>query len=77
MSHLTLCIAQHPAVQARFATSAANDPYIDHVIFEQLRVFPLFGVAHRITTEVCTTLSLTLPLLHIVFESRKTELRYA
>jgi hypothetical protein len=24
--------------------------YLDHVIAEQLRLFPLFGVAHRITS---------------------------
>jgi hypothetical protein len=49
MTHLLLLIAQHPDVQDRLARSP--DPeYLDRVITEALRVYPLFGISHRITS---------------------------
>jgi hypothetical protein len=50
MTHLLLAIAQHPEVQARLAANPQDDRYLDQVIAETLRVYPLFGIAHRITT---------------------------
>lgn len=50
MTHLILVIGQHPACQDRLR-EAEGDDYLDNVINESLRVFPLFGIAHRIVTE--------------------------
>eukprot|EP01116_Phalansterium_solitarium_P018492 TRINITY_DN490_c0_g1_i11.p1 TRINITY_DN490_c0_g1~~TRINITY_DN490_c0_g1_i11.p1 ORF type:complete len:503 (-),score=169.66 TRINITY_DN490_c0_g1_i11:381-1889(-) len=61
-AHLTLAIAQHPAVQKRLQTADESGEYLDMVIAEALRVWPLFGVAHRITSEdVVTPEGITLP----------------
>jgi len=49
MTHLLLLIAQHPEVQARLAPLAGEPSYLDRVISEALRLYPLFGIAHRIT----------------------------
>ena len=49
MAHLLLAMAEHAAVQDRLFR-ARDDAYLDRVINEALRVFPLFGVAHRITS---------------------------
>jgi hypothetical protein len=47
MAHLLLAIAQHPRVQDRVRREPG---YLDAVIDETMRVWPLFGIAHRITT---------------------------
>ncbi|WP_394825977.1 cytochrome P450 [Pendulispora albinea] len=51
MTHLLLAIAQHPNVQADLHARMHDDRAFDAVIAETLRVYPLFGIAHRITTD--------------------------
>jgi len=50
MAHLLLVLAQHPHTQARVAANPADDRLLDHVIAETQRLYPLFGIAHRITS---------------------------
>jgi hypothetical protein len=50
MAHLLMAIAQHLDVQARLASNLEDDRYLDHVIAETLRVYPLFGISHRIAS---------------------------
>ncbi|MEZ0110230.1 cytochrome P450 [Catenulispora sp. EB89] len=55
MAHLLLAIAARPELQQRLRKEAAaadpqNSALLDRVIDETLRVYPLFGVAHRITS---------------------------
>lgn len=49
-AHLLLAIAQNPEVQRRLAAGPDDETYADQVIDESLRRYPLFGIAHRITT---------------------------
>ena len=51
MAHLLLTLAQHPEVQEALANNERDAHYYDMVITETLRLFPLFGVAHRITSD--------------------------
>lgn len=46
MAHLLMVLAQHPSTQEELRHG--SDP--DHVINEALRLYPLFGIAHRITS---------------------------
>jgi hypothetical protein len=50
MAHLLLAIAEHPDVQARLVDNPEDTTYLDAVIDEALRTYPLFGIAHRILT---------------------------
>jgi hypothetical protein len=50
MAHLLMVLAQHPDVQARVAADPADDRLLDNVIAETQRLYPLFGIAHRITS---------------------------
>jgi hypothetical protein len=50
MAHLMLIIAQHPPVQRELLDHLEDDDLWDRVIDETLRVHPLFGIAHRITS---------------------------
>ncbi|MFL6125846.1 cytochrome P450 [Actinophytocola sp.] len=47
MAHLLLVLAQHPEAAAR---TTGGDRYFGHLLDETMRLYPLFGIAHRITT---------------------------
>jgi len=51
MTHLILAIAQHGDVQRNLIDDIDSDRHLDHIIAETLRKYPLFGIAHRITSE--------------------------
>jgi len=50
MAHLLLVIATHRELQDRLVSRMQDQELLDSVINETLRVYPLFGVAHRITS---------------------------
>lgn len=50
MVHVCMVIAQHEDVQKKLTANLQDDRYLDRVITETLRVYPLFGISHRITT---------------------------
>ncbi|MFC0112369.1 cytochrome P450 [Kibdelosporangium aridum] len=47
MAHLLMAIAQHTDIQRGLVTETVD---LDNVMDETLRLYPLFGIAHRITT---------------------------
>jgi hypothetical protein len=62
MTHLLLAIARHPDLQRRLAAAPEDDACLDRVIEESLRRYPLFGIAHRITSaEIVVDERTTLP----------------
>lgn len=50
-AHVLLALARHPGVQRRLSEHPDDDRYLARVIDETLRLYPLFGIAHRITTD--------------------------
>jgi cytochrome P450 len=50
MAHLLLALAARPDLQRRLREEPQDTGLIDRVIDETLRLYPLFGVAHRITS---------------------------
>ncbi|WP_405951186.1 cytochrome P450 [Streptomyces prunicolor] len=50
MAHLLLALAAHQPVQDRLLAGEEDPDFLDRVINETLQHFPLFGVAHRITS---------------------------
>jgi hypothetical protein len=50
LTHVLLAIAQHLEVQSKLAAAPADHDYLDRVISEVLRLHPLFGISHRITS---------------------------
>jgi hypothetical protein len=59
MAHLLMVLARHPGTQAR---ALCDDRYLDRVMEETFRLYPLFGIAHRITTgEITVGNGVTLP----------------
>ncbi|PGH51487.1 cytochrome P450 [Streptomyces sp. Ru87] len=49
-AHVLLALARHPEVQHRLASAPEDDRYLNRVLDETMRLYPLFGIAHRITT---------------------------
>ncbi|MBV2354920.1 cytochrome P450 [Streptomyces sp. J2-1] len=50
MAHLLLAVATHREVQDRLSAGETRPGFLDGVIDETLQHFPLFGVAHRVTS---------------------------
>ncbi|GIJ49459.1 cytochrome P450 [Virgisporangium aliadipatigenens] len=48
-AHLGMALAAHPDVQERLAADP-DGPLMAHVLEETVRLYPLFGIAHRITS---------------------------
>jgi len=61
MAHLLMFVAQHPDIQERLAAHPDDDAYLDRVIDDELRAYPLFGIAHRISTADIELAELTIP----------------
>ncbi|MEU8638715.1 cytochrome P450 [Amycolatopsis sp. NPDC048633] len=61
MAHLLMIVAQRPDVQRRLVEHPDDDAYLDRVIDEGLREYPLFGIAHRISTADIDLADLTIP----------------
>lgn len=58
MAHLLMVLAHHPATQSR----VRSDPdFLEPVMAEALRLYPLFGVAHRITSAEISVDELSIP----------------
>jgi hypothetical protein len=49
-AHVLMAIATHPAVQRRLSDEPDDGDYLDRVLDEAFRRWPLFGIAHRITS---------------------------
>jgi len=58
MAHLLMALAQHPGTQARVRS---EPDHLDKVMEEAWRLYPLFGIAHRITSADITVDSLSIP----------------
>lgn len=50
-AHVLLALARHPEVQQRLVAEPEDDRYLAQVLDETMRLYPLFGIAHRITTD--------------------------
>jgi hypothetical protein len=61
MAHLLMIVAQRPDVQRRLVEHPDDDAYLDRVIDDGLREYPLFGIAHRISTADIDLADLTIP----------------
>ncbi|HUD25016.1 MAG TPA: cytochrome P450 [Burkholderiaceae bacterium] len=67
-AHLFMIIAQHPPVQERLTARPDDRRYLDHVIEETLRLYPLFGISHRITqAEITLDDRTTLPKATVLY----------
>jgi hypothetical protein len=61
MTHLLLVLARQPELQASMASRLDDRHALDHVIDETMRLYPLFGIAHRITSADIVVDGATLP----------------
>jgi hypothetical protein len=61
MAHLLLALAARPELQQRLREAPQDTDLLDRVIDETLRVYPLFGVAHRITSANIALGDVTIP----------------
>jgi Cytochrome P450 len=51
MAHLLMVLAHHQDIQATLASHPDDQLHLDHVMDETMRLYPLFGIAHRITSD--------------------------
>jgi hypothetical protein len=51
MTHLLMILAHHPELQAKLAAVPGDTRLLDHVMNETMRLYPLFGIAHRVATD--------------------------
>jgi Cytochrome P450 len=51
MAHLLMVLAHHQDLQTDLAAHPDDRDRIDHVMNETMRLYPLFGIAHRITSD--------------------------
>ncbi len=49
-AHVLLALARHHPVQRRLSADPSDERYLTRVLDETMRLYPLFGIAHRITT---------------------------
>ena len=61
MAHLLLALAQNQTAQATLVSRLDDDRVLDQAIAESLRAYPLFGIAHRITSADIEVGPTTLP----------------
>jgi hypothetical protein len=50
-AHVLMALAHHPGVQSDLAARPGDRRCLDHVIEETMRLYPLFGIAHRIASD--------------------------
>jgi hypothetical protein len=50
MVHVLMALAQHQEVQASLVARLEDERHLESVIDETLRMYPLFGISHRITS---------------------------
>jgi len=50
MAHIILCLAEHTEEQEKLASRLNDEPLLEAMLRESLRLYPLFGIAHRITS---------------------------
>ena len=60
-AHVLMVLAAHPGLQAEVAAAPDTDGLLGRVVDETLRLYPLFGVAHRITSADIAVDGTTLP----------------
>jgi hypothetical protein len=61
-AHLLFVLAQHAEVQDAVLAGNEDERYLDHVMAETMRLYPLFGIAHRIaSTDIVVDERTTIP----------------
>jgi hypothetical protein len=62
MVHVFMTLAQYEPIQTEVTADRNDDRYLEHIIDETLRMYPLFGISHRITTaDIAVDAQTTIP----------------